>query len=308
MILNVFFLIAGLILLIIASNSFVNAASSLANSFRVPKMVIALTIAAFCTCTPELAISFNSIMSQDYDITLANVIGSCIVNILLIVGVASLVKNIKIKTVTVSKELPLLFLTTLIFTALFIDNNLSRIDALILLSMFVAFCFYLYDMIKKFQQLEEEEPKYSKLKSIIITFISLVVIMLASELVVESALYISEKLNVSAKLISMVLIVIGTSLPELMITVVSAKKGEFDMTVGNIVGTNIFNICIVLGLPTLIFGNVHSLSFGYVDLSVVIAAAWLFYILSKSGREITKFEGILMLLVFVTYYTYLFLA
>ena len=284
MFLKLFLLIFGLILLVVSSNKFVTAASSLANSFKIPKMVIALTIASFCTCTPELAISFNSIISNDYDITLANVIGSCVVNILLIVGLASLVGPIKIKTATVSKELPLLFITTTIFSILFLDN-----------------------MIKRFQQLEYDKPRYNIKISLIITFIIIMIITLASEVVVDSALYISEKLNISAKLISMVLIVIGTSLPELMITVVSAKKGEFDMTVGNIVGTNIFNICIVLGLPTLIFGNVYSLSFNYVDLGVVVLSALLFYILSKSEREISRYEGILMLFVFGLYYTYLFL-
>lgn len=307
MFLKLFLLIFGLILLVVSSNKFVTAASSLANSFKIPKMVIALTIASFCTCTPELAISFNSIISNDYDITLANVIGSCVVNILLIVGLASLVGPIKIKTATVSKELPLLFITTTIFSILFLDNTLSRLDALLLIFIFGIFCVYLYNMIKRFQQLEDDKPRYNRKISLIITFISIMIITLASEVVVDSALYISEKLNISAKLISMVLIVIGTSLPELMITVVSAKKGEFDMTVGNIVGTNIFNICIVLGLPTLIFGNVYSLSFNYVDLGVVVLSALLFYILSKSEREISRYEGILMLFVFGLYYTYLFL-
>lgn len=308
MILKTILLIAGLILLVYFSNKFVLAASSLANSFKIPKMVIALTIASFCTCAPELAVSFNSIINKDYDITLANVIGSCIVNILLIVGLASLIKPIKIKTATVSKELPLLFITTSIFSLLFIDNTLSRIDALLLLFMFGIFCVYLYKMIKRFNRLEGEEPRYSIFVSLIITVVSIAVMILASDLVVESALYISERLNISAKLISMVLIVIGTSLPELMITIVSAKKGEFDMTVGNIVGTNIFNICIVLGLPTLIFGSIHSISFNYIDLSVLVLSALLFWILSKSERKITRYEGILMLILYGVYYAYLFLT
>lgn len=308
MILNLFLLLVGIAMLVISSNLFVDAASDLANSFGVPKMVIALTIAAFCTCTPELAISFNSIMSQNYDITLSNVVGSCVVNILLIIGIASIVKPIKIKTVTVSKELPLLLITTIMFSLLFIDNTLSRIDAVILIFMFLIFCFYLYNLIKRFHQLNEEKAKNSRIKSVFITLMCIVIIMLSSDVVVNSATYISDTVNISKKLISMVLIVIGTSLPELMITVVSAKKGEFDMTVGNIIGTNIFNICIVLGLPILIFGDVTSTAFNLIDMGVVVSGALLFYILGSSEREIVRSEGALMLFVFVIYYLYLFLV
>ena len=307
MVIKIILLVIGLILVVYSSNKFVNASTSLATSFKIPSMVIALTIASFSTCAPELAISFNSIMSNDYDITLANVVGSCVVNILLIIGVASLVKPIKIKTATVTNELPFLFITTSVFSLLFLDNVLSRFDALILIFLFVIFCIYLCSMVKRFQKLDEEKPKYSRLKSLVITFLSILVIILASDLVVDSALFISEKLNVSAKLISMVLIVIGTSLPELMITVVSAKKGEFDMTVGNIIGTNIFNICIVLGLPILIFGDIHSLAFNYIDFSVVVLGSLLFYVLGKSEREISRYECILMLFVFALYYAYLYL-
>lgn len=307
MVLNIFLLILGLILLVVASNLFVDSASSLANNFKLPKMVIALTIASFCTCTPELSISFSSILNNNYDVTLSNVIGSCVVNILLIIGIASIVKPIKIKTSTVSKELPLLVITTVAFSILFIDGNLSRIDAAVLLLLFIIFCLYLYKMIKRFKNLNDEKPKYSKAVSIILIIVSLIVIYFSGELVINSTLFLSEKLNISTKLISMVVIVIGTSLPELVITVTSAKKGEFDMTVGNIVGTNIFNICIVLGLPVLIFGTVSSISFSYIDFIAITVSALLFYFLGKSDKKITRFEGIIMVSIFISYYLYLFI-
>ena len=106
----------------------------------------------------------------------------------------------------------------------------------------------------------------------------------------------------------MTVIVIGTSLPELTITVTSAKKNEFDLTVGNIIGTNIFNICVVLGLPILIFGTISSNAFNFIDITFVVLAAFLFYILGKSGRSITRLEGLLMILTFIGYYTYIFFA
>ena len=305
MILNIFLLITGLILIIFSSTTFVNSASNLAKSFKIPSMAIALTVAAFCTCAPELAISFNSISSKNYDLTLANVIGSLIVNILLIIGVASIVKPIKVKTATVSNELPSLVLITTIFCLMFLDFNLSRIDALILIILFIIFCYYLYKMIKKFHKIDEKYNNISKIKSIIFTIISILIIIFSSDLIVNSTLYISKNLNISSKLISMIVIVIGTSLPELMITVASAKKGEFDMTIGNIIGTNIFNICIVLGLPVLIYGNIYTTSFNLIDLFIIFISSFIFYFQSKSNRTITRLEGIVMVLLFIIYYAYL---
>lgn len=304
----IFTLILGLVLLVFCSNLFVDSTASLANGFKVPKMVIALTIAAFCTCAPELSISFNSISSGDYEVTLANVIGSCVVNILLIIGIAAIIKPITIKTSTVRKELPLLLITTIVFAFLFIDKELSRFDSLILISLFAVFCLYLIKLIKRFSKVEEEPPKYNKISSIFISLLSIAIIIVSSDMVVDATVAIAESFNIPAKLITMTIIVIGTSLPELTITVSSAKKGEFDMTVGNIIGTNIFNICIVLGVPILIFGSITTSTFGIVDLLMVILAALLFFTLGKSEKTITRPEGVLMLVTFFTYYTYLFIG
>lgn len=307
MIINILLLIIGLVTLVYFSNLFVDSASSIANNFKVPKMIIALTIASFCTCAPELFISFNSVSSAQYDITVSNVIGSLIVNILLIIGIASIIKPIKIKSSTVKKELPLLIVTTAVFSFLFLDGTLSRIDALILLFLFFIFCIYLIKLIKRFKKIEEEEPKYSKKTSLLLAFVSLLFIVLASDLVVDITTLLAHTFNISEKLITMTVIAIGTSLPELTITVSSAKKGEFDMTVGNIIGTNIFNICIVLALPTLIFGSITSNSFNIIDLLITVLASLLFFSLGKSENKITRSEGFLMILTFITYYSYLFL-
>ena len=177
MLLNITLLILGLILIIVSSNVFVDSASNLATSFKVPKMVIALTIASFSTCAPELAISFNSISSNNYDLTLANVVGSCVVNILLIIGLASIVKPVKVKTVTVGKELPLLVITTVVFCILFSDGELSRYDAGILILLFVLFGIYLYKMIKRFRKVDEEYAKVNKVKAIILTILSILAII-----------------------------------------------------------------------------------------------------------------------------------
>ena len=158
-------------------------------------------------------------------------------------------------------------------------------------------------MIKRFKKVEDSDTKINKLKSFILTIFSLFVIILGSDLVVDSTLYLSSTYNIAPKLISMIVIVIGTSLPELVITITSAKKGEFDMTVGNIIGSNIFNICIVLGLPILMFGTVISNSFNYIDLFMLVLSPLLFYIFCKSKMTISRLEGAMMIFVFILYYS-----
>ena len=160
---QVLLLIFGLILLIVFSNIFVDSSTTLANSFKIPKMVVALTIASFCTCAPELAVSFSSL--ENYDVSIANVIGSCITNILLIIGIGSLIKPIKIETATVKKEIPLLILSSFVFCLLFLDGKISRYDALVLILLFLLFCLYLYKMIKRFKKVEEGSVKVNKLKN-----------------------------------------------------------------------------------------------------------------------------------------------
>ena len=312
----VFLLTLGLGLLVVSSDVFVEAASSLAIRLKVPKMLIALTIAAFGTCAPELAISFNSIASGNADMTLANVIGSCIVNILLIVGIAAIVKPIKVKEETIKKELPLLLVITVAFFILLndslffrkIDNGLSRADAIMLICWFAFFMYYIFGVLKTHKKERQKNAKYSLIKSIVYIVITLIVIVLSSNIVVDNAALLAEKIGISQKIIAMTVIVIGTSLPELTMTVASARKGEFEMALGNIIGTNIFNICIVLGLPTLIFGGYTSKAFNLVDSTVVIISALLYYLFGRSGKVLSRREGVLMILTFIVYYIYLFIS
>lgn len=316
---NLVLLIVSLTGLIKASDVFVDAASSLAIKLRVPKMLIALTIAAFGTCAPELAISFNSIADANYDMTLANVIGSCIVNILLIVGIATLVKPIKVHEQTVKKELPILVLITSVFFVLLNDrifrnqpNGLSRVDAIILLDLFLVFVGYIIAIVHRHREKKKRgrrpKTKYTLWQSILYILITLVVIVIASDIVVDSASALALEMGISQKIITMTAIVIGTSLPELTMTVGASRKGEFDMAVGNIIGTNIFNICIVLGLPTLIYGGFSSEAFNIIDTLAVLAAALSFFFFGRSSKKLTRIEGFVMVAIFAAYYAYLFIV
>lgn len=314
LVLNILVLLIALYLIVKFSDIFVDAATSLAQCFKVPKMVIALTVAAFSTCAPELAISFNSISSGNADMTLANVVGSSIINILLIIGVAAIIKPIKLRGRTVRRELPLLLLITTAFFFLMNDsfyknslNNLSRVDGIILIILFIIFCLYIVSITRKHKEDIETNPLYNKKQSIIMIVCAIIGIVVASDLIVDSAVFIAEAIHISQKAIAMTIIVIGTSLPELTITVMSAKKGEFDMAIGNIIGTNIFNICVVLGLPVTIFGSVYSSSFNLIDMVIVLLAALLLSVFGTSDKELSRREGIVMLLVVIVYYLYLFI-
>lgn len=312
---DIIWLIVGLFLIIAASDILVDAASSIAIKLKIPKTLIALTVVAFGTCMPEFAISFSSIASNNGSVALANVIGSCIINIVLIIGIASITHPIKIRNETVKKELPILLIITAIFSLVLINRLrydvpfLNRIDGIILLSSFLIFIYYLITVFrKKNQELNEEQPKYELKKAVIYITISLILIIISSELLVNSAVNLATDLGVSQKKITMIVIIIGTSLPELVMTITAAKKNEFELAIGNIIGTNIFNISVVLGLPLVIFGKVQILDFSIIDVLIVFIAALFLYIFSKSEKILSRIEGVFLVLIFIVYYGYILFA
>lgn len=308
-------LIIGFVLIIVSSDILVESASSIAIRFNLPKSLIALTIVAFGTCAPELAISFNSIMSNNGDVALANVIGSCIINIVLVIGIASIFRPIRIKSITIRKELPILLITTVVFAILLINGMLKstpkidRVDGIALLVTFLLFCMYIYDIVKnKSTKENNEKSKYNFKVAFFLLFGSLALIMLSSEIIVANAIQVANDLGISEKIITMFAIVIGTSLPELVMTATSARKGEFSFALGNIIGTNIFNICVVLGLPVVLFDGISIVSFNAIDILVVLIAAFMLFIFSKSGKLLSRIEGIIMILIFIVYYIYLIIG
>ncbi len=313
---DIIILLIGFFVIIKASDVLVDAASSLALKLNISKIFIALTIMAFGTCAPEVAISFRSVFDNDATMAFANVIGSCVVNILLIIGLASFIHPIKIKHATVKRELPLLFIITSIFVVLMLDslfnpltkNTFSRADAIILILLFSLFVVYLIQMLFKRNKnvtADDIEIKYSPLVAFALLIVSIIFIIYSSDLIIDSAKNIAASLNIAEKIITMFVIVVGTSLPEMIMTVTSAKKGEFDMAIGNIIGTNIFNICIVLGLPIVIYEDILLTGFGFIDILMVFMSSLLLFVFAKSERTINKREGIVMLMFFSLYYGYL---
>lgn len=313
MILNIFLLVIGFIILIKGADIFVDGASSVAGNFKVSKMLIGLTIVAFGTSAPEFAVSVKSLLSGNGDIVLGNVIGSNILNILLILGVSSLFHSLNVKNNTVKKELPITLLITTLFAVLLSDhlfdnkipNAFTRSDGFVLLLFFSVFIYYLISMAKNKIEEQSEEKYMSIGKAFAYTIGGIVMIVLGSNFVVDSASFIASSLGVSEKLISLTIIALGTSLPELVTSITATRKGEYDIAIGNVVGSNIFNIGIVIGLPIAIFGGISHINFNVIDLIAMLVSALLLFIFSYNDHKISKREGIIFLLLFVIYYSYI---
>lgn len=297
----------------------VDCATSLAIKSHLPKMLIALTIVSFGTCAPEVAISFQSIATQNGEIAFANVIGSCVINVFLIIGLACVIRPIKTNHKTVKKELPILVLITTCFSVLMLDslfnpatpNGFSRADGIVLILVFFIFIIYLIQLVRKRDKKSSSDEVNIKYKNSIIAFVllivSLILIIFSSDIIVDNAVKLAYKLNISEKIVTMVIVAIGTSLPEMITTASSAKKGEFDIAIGNIIGTNIFNICIVLGLPIAIYGGIGLQGFSIIDIIAIFSSSLILYIFAKNDNIISRKEGIAMIAFFLIYYAYVLL-
>ena len=311
MIINILLLVVGFVLLIKGADIFVDGASSTAQNFKVSKMLIGLTIIAFGTSAPEFAVSMQALANHSTDMVLGNVIGSCILNILLILGIAAMINPIKIKDNTVKKELPIALLISTLLAVLMLDiklnnsqiNQITRSDAIVILLFFTVFLYYLINLYKKNKEEQKaEKPKYSLIKSFLFVGVGLASIIIGSDLVVKNAINIAEAFGISERVISLTIIALGTSLPELVTTIVASSKGEQELLLGNIIGSNIFNICVVLGIPVAIFGTITPKSFTIVDLIALVGSALLLFILSFTKKKINRFEGALMFFAFLVYY------
>ena len=312
MILNIFLLIVGFVILIKSADIFVDSASDIAAHFHLSKMIIGLTIVAFGTSAPEFAVSVKSILNGSGDIVLGNVIGSNILNILLILGISSIFHSLSVKDNTVKKEIPItLLISTLVVVLLsdkFFDKNminaLTRGDGIAILLFFLIFIYYLVNQMRNNPSNEEQEIKHKLPLASILTVLGIVGIVLGSNFVVDSASYLAAAFGVSEKMIALTIVALGTSLPELVTSVIATKKGSYDIAIGNVVGSNIFNLGVVLGVPISLFGGFSNYTINVIDLFVLLLATTLLLIFGYTQRKITKREGIIFILIFLVYYSY----
>ena len=312
MIISILLLIVGFVTLIKGADFFVDGASGIAGNFKVSKMLIGLTIVAFGTSAPEFAVSVKSLISGNVDLVLGNVFGSNILNIFLILGIAALFHPLSVKNNTVKKELPITMMMTVAFAVLLSDqlfdkrlmNSFTRGDGIVLVLFFSVFIYYLIAMTKNKVDVEPDVKVLPMKKSILYSIVGVLGIVLGSHFVVDSAVVIAEALGVTERMISLTIIALGTSLPELVTSVTATRKGEYDIAIGNVVGSNIFNIGMVVGIPVAIFGGIPIVVFSYLDLLMMVIASVMLFMFSFDDYKITKVEGIIFLLMFTIYYIY----
>ena len=316
MILNILLFIIGFVLLIKGADIFIDGASSTAQNFKVPKMLIGLTVMGFGTSSPELAVSIQSLAKGSTDLLLGNVIGSSIMNVLLILGIAAIINPIKINDNTIKKELPLSLLISSLLVVLFLDiklaggeiNQITRSDAIVILLFFSIFVYYLVSLAKQNKDKnEKEKPKFKLGKSLVLVVIGLIGIIIGSNMVVNNASSIALKIGINERIVALTIIALGTSAPELVTTIISSKKKEQELLLGNIIGSNIFNACIVLGIPVAIYGTIAPSNFNNIDLIFLLGSSFLLFIFAKTKKTITRLEGFLMLLAFIIYYILVFI-
>ncbi|MDO5009672.1 MAG: calcium/sodium antiporter [Intestinibacter bartlettii] len=311
---NYILLLIGFVFLVKGADGFVFGASSIAKKFSIPPLIIGLTIVAFGTSAPEAAVSVTAALKGQNDMAIANVVGSNIFNFLVVIGLTSMIKPIKVQKSTIIKEFPFVILASFVFSVISHDtrfqnaseNMLSRADGYILLSLFAIFMYYLIEMaLTSKDSVEEEEIEEIPLsKSIIYTIIGIAGIIIGGQLVVNSASNIALAWGMSQNLVGLTIVSIGTSLPELVTSIVAARKGESDIAIGNAVGSNIFNLLLVLGLSS----SIHSIVVHpevFYDMLVMILATILTYIFAITKRCINRAEGTVLFLLYVIYLIYI---
>lgn len=311
MFLQIILLIVGFVLLIKGADFLVEGASGVAKKFGVSTALIGLTIVAFGTSAPEISVAFQSFAAGTTDLTLGDIVGCGVSNILLLLGVGAIIRPIAIQKRTLKIEIPFYLLVAGVFVALACFGEgemISRLEAVVLLVFFGAFLAYTFWLAKqktKVTRAEREEIKKAKKRfwvNLLWVVLGLVGVIFGSDMVINSATEIATTLGVSEKIIAMTAIAIGTSLPELITTITASRKNEQDLMVGNIIGSNIFNFCLVLGLPTVIYGSLSTASLGIFEIVAMMTAAVLLYVIGLTGKKITRAEGVLMLSLFVLYF------
>lgn len=316
MIINILLIILGFFLLIKGADVLVDGSSNIAKKFHIPEIVIGLTIVAIGTSMPELMVSLNASIKDLSDISVGNVIGSNLANLLLILGVTSIIKPLVFKRETKLIESPFtLFITILFFIfanySIFGDINvISRGEGVGLLLLCGLFIIYNLIMAKKGNEFDREKVKINKkeekkiniLKSLIMIIIGIIGLKFGGDFVVENVRELAISFGISEKLVSLTIVAFSTSLPELITSITATKKGEEDMAIGNIIGSQILNILLIIGVSSVISPITYSISYN-MDLYILIGASILFVLYPFIGKKdtMTRYNGILFVIIYVIY-------
>ena len=305
-------MIGGFVLLVAGAESLIRGSSALALRLGLTPLVIGLTIIAFGTSSPELAVSIKAAMAGTADVSLGNVVGSNIANIALILGLSALMRPICIEIQIIRREIPILLGATLLCWLMVLGGNLARWEGLILCAGIVLYTGFSLRLARKTTQ-QEKDRTFSEIvpsamkrtwQPVLMVIAGLAMLVVGAQLLVNQAVALAARLGLSEAVIALTIVALGTSLPELVTSVTAAFKGESDMAAGNVIGSNIFNILAILGISAL----VHPLAvegIGWIDMGIMTACVLLILPLMYSGFTLNRWEGGLLLLGYVAYIFYL---
>ena len=300
--LQVLLLAVGFTMLVKGADWFVDGSAGIAAKFKIPQIVIGLTIVAMGTSAPEAAVSITAALKGNAGITIGNIVGSNILNILIILGLSALVTPLAVGKSTIKVDIPVMIAITGILLGMGYDGTVQLWEGVVLLLIFASYIGYLmYVAMKDRQNNTEEVKEISILKALIWTVIGLVLIVWGSDVTVDAATKIAQALGLSERFIGLTIVALGTSLPELFTSVMAARKGNADIAIGNIVGSNIFNILFVVGLSALVIPVPFMPEFRFDTIVAFAAAVMLFFCVLKNKR-LERWAGVLMLASYAAYF------
>ncbi len=315
---SILLIIVGFFLLIKGADFLVEGSSKIAKKFHIPEIIIGLTIVSIGTSMPELFVSITSALDGYSDMAIGNVIGSNIANLLLILGLSTVISSVKFKRETRLIEIPLCLIFTIIFLILCnIGQDISRPDAIILITLFIAFIIYTIFMAFKGEKFDSkdndeiveqsEEKESSTLRNIIYIVVGIIALKFGGDLTVNNAVNVAKIVGLSEKIISLTILAIGTSLPELVTSVSAAIKGKSDIAIGNILGSNIFNMLLIIGVSSLIKPIVYNVSYN-MDMTILIIATTLLALfpIIPPKNKMSRDNGIIYLIIYIGYMVMLF--
>lgn len=305
-----FFIIIGFILLIVSADVLVDGASGVAKRFHIPEIIIGLTIVSIGTSMPELFVSVTSALEGYSDMAIGNIIGSNLSNLLLILGLSAIIKPVIFQKETRFYEIPMcLFFTGIFMMFCNTQNTISRMEAIILLILFIMFLGYTIWMGKRESGNNvEDNKKYNTIKNIIYIVLGIIGLKVGGDLTVNNAVNVANHFNISEKIISLTILAIGTSLPELVTSVTAAIKGNSDIAIGNIIGSNIFNILLIIGVSAIIKPIIYNVTYNF-DLIILLVSTIilaLFPIIPPKNK-MSRANGVIYFLMYVVYLVVLIL-
>lgn len=303
--LQLLLLAVGFVMLVKGADAFVEGTAGIAEKFGIPQLVIGLTIVAMGTSAPEAAVSITAALKGNAAITIGNVVGSNILNVLVILGITSVIVSVAVARSTVRIEIPYMLVITLLLLVLgFSGNKIVFWEGVILWAAFLLYLGYLFYMAKKNRQVEEETEKKPLWKLLLYTVLGLVFVVWGSDVTVNAATAIAKAVGMSERFIGLTIVALGTSLPELFTSVSAALKGKADIAIGNIVGSNIFNILFVVGTTALITPVVFESGF-VIDTLIAGSAGILLWLCVCREHKLKRMGGVMMLVGYAAYFYYL---